>query len=142
MKTLLLATLLLLASFTSAISRTYEFKVLRVIDGDTVVIDAPYLPEELGQKLNLRIVGIDTPESGGRAKCDKERELASSAKQFVTSSLESATKVEVVLVKWDKFGGRVLGDLIIDGNHLSTSLIIRQLAVIYNGRGKKKDWCK
>jgi micrococcal nuclease len=142
MKTLLIATLLFLTTLSSAVAGTYDYKVLRVIDGDTVVIDAPFLPDELKKTLRLRIVGIDTPEKGGRAKCEAEKEKAWQAKLFVESSLEAAKKVEIVLVGWDKFGGRVLGDIIIDGNHLSTSLIVRQLAAIYNGSGKKKDWCK
>jgi len=40
----------------------------------------------------------------------------------------------------DKDGIRVFGDLIIDGEYLSTSLIGRNYAFLYNGYGKKKDW--
>ena len=33
----------------------YEWKVLRVIDGDTVEIEAPYLPAPLKPKLSIRV---------------------------------------------------------------------------------------
>lgn len=141
MKRIVIAILLFLSSLGSAIANVYDFKVLRVIDGDTVVIEAPFLPVELKQVLRLRVMGIDTPEKGARAKCEKEKSMAIHAKQFVENRIELAKSIKVVLVGWDKYGGRVLGDLIIDGEHLSTSLIIRNYAVLYNGSGKKKDWC-
>lgn len=141
MKRIIISILLFLASVGSSLAEVYEYKVVRVIDGDTITIEAPFLPKELGQTLSLRIVGIDTPEKGYRAKCDKERTKAAHAKQFVENRIELAKEIRIVLIKWDKYGGRVLGDLIIDGEHLSTSLIMRNYAVIYNGSGKKKDWC-
>mgnify|MGYP003334948626 FL=1 len=44
--------------------------------------------------------------------------------------------------KWDKYGGRVLGDLIIDDKRLSTRLLEAGFAVQYEGEKKVKDWCK
>ena len=46
----------------------YEHGVLRVIDGDTLVISATYLPPTLRPELLLRISGIDAPERGWRAE--------------------------------------------------------------------------
>lgn len=142
MKRFMIATFLFLASLGSVLANTYDYKVLRVLDGDTVEIEAPFLPVELKQKFSLRIVGVDTPEKGHLAKCDRERERAAEAKTFVETRLANAKNVRVLLIGWDKYGGRVLGDLIVDGEYLSLSLIINNHAAMYNGHGKKKDWCR
>ena len=42
----------------------YKHGVLRVINGDTLVISATNLPPPLRPELLLRICGIDTPERG------------------------------------------------------------------------------
>jgi endonuclease YncB( thermonuclease family) len=39
-----------------------------------------------------------------------------------------------------KYGGRVLGDVIIDGEPLSKKLIASGYAIPYDG-GTKKSWC-
>jgi endonuclease YncB( thermonuclease family) len=130
--------------FTTSFAKAelYSFKVLRVIDGDTVQIDAPFLPKELHQTILIRIHGVDTPEKGNRAKCDYENKLSQQAKLFVELELRSAKNVLVQLKSWDKYGGRVLGDLIIDGIPLSKKLVAQNYAVPYFGKGKKKDWCQ
>lgn len=119
----------------------YDFKVLRVIDGDTVDIDAQFLPPELGKHLKLRVYGVDTPEKGHQAKCNAERRKAQTATEFVEEKVANAKVIKVELRKWDKFGGRVLGDLIIDGKRLSELLVEEGHAVSYDGGRKSKNWC-
>ena len=43
-------------------SATYDAQVIRVSDGDTIVISAPFLPAPLKPELAVRIFGVDTPE--------------------------------------------------------------------------------
>lgn len=43
---------------------TYDAQILRVSDGDTVVIAAPFLPKPLKPELAVRVFGVDTPEKG------------------------------------------------------------------------------
>jgi len=119
-----------------------DYKVLRVIDGDTIVIEAKFLPPELGNRLSLRVLHVDTPEKGHLAKCDLEREKSKQATDFVVGVIASAKEVKVEIKKWDKYGGRVLGDLIIDGSRLSKKLLDFGFAVEYNGEKKTKDWCQ
>ena len=52
-------------------SATYDTQVLRVSDGDTIVIAAPFLPAPLKPELAVRIFGVDTPEKGHRAQFHK-----------------------------------------------------------------------
>jgi endonuclease YncB( thermonuclease family) len=114
--------------------------VTRVVDGDTVEFEAKWLPPELGDTLKLRIWGIDTPEKGWRGKCDYEKELGQQATDYVTDLVVNAKKVNIELKEWDKFGGRVLGDLFIDGVSIRDLLINKGLAREYYG-DKKKSWC-
>jgi endonuclease YncB( thermonuclease family) len=119
----------------------YPYKVKRVIDGDTVEIEANYLPVELRDHLNLRIQGIDTPEKGGNAKCVGEALKAMKAKFFLAQEIQAAKVVEITLSKWDKYGGRVLGEIYLDGIPASKKMLESGLAKPYNG-GKKESWCK
>lgn len=116
------------------------YKILRILDGDTVEIEAKFLPKELKPTLLLRFSGIDTPEIGGKAKCLNENRLAQEAKMFVISEIKNAKIVDVKLIKWDKYGGRVIGDVYVDGILLSKKMIAKRFAVPYDGK-KKPDWC-
>lgn len=132
---------LALATFsTIAISNPYDYKIIRVSDGDTVVFEAPFMPAPLKPQLSLRVLGVDTPEKGGRAQCPSENELAQKASAFTKDSVAKAKKVQIEIKEHDKFGGRVLGDVIIDGQRLSELLIKNGLARAYFGE-KKQSWC-
>lgn len=135
MKQFLLA-LLLIPSLAFAA----DYKILRVVDGDTVEFEASFLPDPLPKKLKLRILGVDTPEKGHRAQCDKEANMGDQATALTKKLVLNATKKEIILKQWDKFGGRVLGDLILDGKSLKDSLIAAGLAREYYG-DKKQSWC-
>lgn len=118
----------------------HNFKVTAVKDGDTVVIEAPYLPAPLKQQLSIRVLGVDTPEKAPRAKCDKEAAGGAAATEFTKKAVANAKQIQVELVDWDKFGGRVLGDVILDGQRLSQLLIKNNLARPYFGEAKS-SWC-
>ena len=70
-----------------------EYKITKVLDGDTVEIAAPFLPKELKQSLLLRMEGIDTPEIGGKAKCPLENKLAQQAKELIQNEIAKAKQV-------------------------------------------------
>lgn len=142
LKTALLATTFFgLPLLASAETHLYTWKVLRVIDGDTVEIEAPYLPAPLKPSLSIRVYGVDTPEKGFRAKCEQEAQLGKKATEFTTAKVQNARDIQVSLVEWDKFGGRVLGDVLIDGHSLTEMLIEEGFARPYHGEAKK-SWCE
>jgi endonuclease YncB( thermonuclease family) len=121
-------------------SATYDAQIIRVSDGDTIVIAAPFLPAPLKPELAVRIFGVDTPEKGHRAQCPQENERAQLASRFTTDAIRSAKKHQVVLYGWDKFGGRVLGDILVDGQSIRQGLIANGLAREYYGDAKV-SWC-
>ena len=119
---------------------TYEANILAVKDGDTVTIAAPFLPAPLKPELAVRIYGVDTPEKGFRAQCPSEDQRGQAATKFTTAAVAKSTKRQVILYSWDKFGGRVLGDIILDGQSLRAMLIQNGFAREYYGEAKQ-SWC-
>ena len=119
---------------------TYDAQIVRVNDGDTVVISAPFLPKPLKPELAVRVFGVDTPEKGHRAQCPSEAQRGEQASAFTKNAVKSTKKHQVVLYSWDKFGGRVLGDMILDGVSLRAELIRNGFAREYYGDAKQ-SWC-
>ena len=119
---------------------TYDAQIIRVSDGDTVVISAPFLPTPLKPELAVRIYGVDTPEKGFRGQCESEKQRGEAASQFTKQAVSTSTQRQVVLYGWDKFGGRVLGDIILNGQSLRTMLITNGFAREYYGDAKQ-SWC-
>lgn len=118
----------------------YDFPITRVIDGDTVAFQAPFLPPPLKQELSIRVFGVDTPEKGFRAKCPSEAQRGEMATAFTKQQVAAAKVRQIVLMDWDKFGGRVLGDVILDGRSLRQMLIQNGFAREYYGEAKQ-SWC-
>ncbi len=120
----------------------YNWKVLRVVDGDSLEIANEFLPQEL--KLFVRIKGIDAPEKAPRAKCEKENILAQKASNYTKNSIEKAQKnhqkITFSEIKWDKYGGRIVAKVMIDERELGQELVRKGLARVYHGE-KKKTWC-
>ena len=119
---------------------TYDAQIIKVNDGDTVVIAAPFLPAPLKPQLAVRVFGVDTPEKGFRAKCEAENQRGLAASEFTKNAVAKSVKRQVILYDWDKFGGRVLGDIILDGQSLRAMLIKNGYAREYYGEAKQ-SWC-
>lgn len=133
-------TLMLAFIASSTFANPYNWQITRIIDGDTVAFSAPWLPDPLKKELSIRVYGVDTPEKGHRAKCPKEDERGKAASKFTQQALSSAKEYKIVLRDWDKYGGRVLGDIIIDGKSLRDLLIQNGFAREYYGEAKQ-SWC-
>lgn len=111
--------------------------VLRVIDGDTVAVEAHVWPETT-IATNVRLKGIDTPEKNSR--CLAERDLAKRA-ATLTEILMTSGEVTLTEVETDKYGGRVLARVFgSDGLEIGPKLIIAGLARAYDG-GTRQPWC-
>ena len=146
MRKFLVLAALVLGSHSAAIAQktptgvTYDTQIIRATDGDTVVIAAPFLPAPLKPELAVRVFGVDTPEKGFRGQCESEKQRGEQASEFTKLVIKSTKKHQVILYGWDKFGGRVLGDIILDGMSLRTLLINNSFAREYYGYAKK-SWC-
>jgi endonuclease YncB( thermonuclease family) len=119
----------------------YDAVITRVIDGDTVGIAATWLPAPLKPELSVRVYGVDTPEKGHRAACASEAQRGEAASAFTKQLIANSQKRQIVLMDWDKYGGRVLGDVILNGVSLRQQLIANGFAREYYGEAKT-SWCQ
>ncbi len=118
----------------------YSWPVTRVIDGDTVAVDASTdMPPELAE-IKVRLRGVDTPEKGGRAKCDAERTAGQAATAFTETAIAGATAIVVRDPAWGKWGGRVVADLMLDGRSFAEELMVAGHGQPYDG-GRRREWC-
>ena len=144
MKKLLTIALLALSTVTFAQKQKpmniYDFPITRVIDGDTVAFQANFLPPPLKQELSIRVFGVDTPEKGFRAMCPSEDQRGQAATAFTKNAITKAQKRQIAIADWDKYGGRVLGDVLLDGQSLRMMLIQNGFAREYYGEAKT-SWC-
>ena len=140
MKRLAVLAAVLMALSAPAGAADYGWPVVRVIDGDTVAVDASAdMPPELAD-VKVRLRDVDTPEKGGRAKCAYERDAGQAATAFTKKAVASASAIVVRDPKWGKWGGRVVADLVLDGRSLSSSLIKAGHGRVYDGK-KRGSWC-
>jgi len=111
-------------------------RVTSVYDGDTFRCDIAGWPAIIGERIGVRINGIDTPEM--RDRRPKIRELARQAKMFTVQALRSAKRIELRDMKRGKYF-RIVADVFVDGRSLADMLIETGLAKPYGG-GKKPGW--
>ena len=113
-------------------------KVVSVYDGDTFTVAINTYPAIVGEKISVRVSGIDTPEI--RGKSAKEKALAQKAKAEAKNMLTSGKIVELKNMRRDKYF-RILAEVYVDGKSLSQRLINKGLAVPYAGE-TKLSWAK
>lgn len=138
MRTVLLAAVFVLGLSNSASASSWA--TLREpwnYDGDTIYIRVDGLPPELAE-MSVRVRGIDTPEI--RGECPAEKDLAIKARDYTRSLMSNGHVVAFMNLEHDKYGGRVLADVYVDGQALAALLIAQGLARPYDG-GKRQPWC-
>lgn len=108
----------------SAVSYTYEAELVRVIDGDTVVLDIDLGFETWLRNQTIRLYGLNTPEITGEEKPEglkvkawMEERLA--GREIVLQSIQD---------KNDSFG-RWLGIIFADGENVNEELLAQGVAV-------------
>jgi len=127
----------LLISSTFAYEDVKISKVISIYDGDTLRVNIDSFPDIVGKNIRIRIKGIDAPEIKG--KCQKEIDLAIIARDYLRNAINQSSQIELRNIERGKYF-RIVGELYIDGENISKSLIKEKLAYIYHG-GKKRSWC-
>lgn len=110
----------------------------RCYDGDTCTFTIPSVHPLFGDKINVRLAGIDTAEI--RGKCDQEKALARKARDIVRQILNQATRIDLVDASRGKYF-RIVAIVVADGQDVSRVLITRGLAIPYDGGRKTQRWC-
>ena len=93
----------------------------------------------IGEKINIRVNGIDTPEI--RGKCEKEKYDAKQAKEMVTDILKDAKQIELKNMERGKYF-RIAADVMVDGENLADMLIEAGMAIRYDCGKKTHKWCE
>ncbi len=111
--------------------------VVKVIDGDTLEVEARIWPDQL-VRTAVRLDGIDAPEL--RGECDGERSLARRARDELAAT--AGRDVLLLQVRHDKYGGRVVARVLdLMGRDLGDRLIAAGMARAYDG-GARGSWCE
>ena len=101
----------------------YAWPVTRIVDGDTLRVDAGAdMAGELAA-ISVRLRGIDTPEKGGRAKCESERARGQAATAFTSQTVAGARSIVIADPELGTWGGRVIADVVVDGRSLAAALL-------------------
>ena len=145
MRNLLILLILIVLSLNAESLKDIKFKdvvvseVTSVYDGDSFTVNIKDYPPIIGERITVRINGIDTPEM--RGKCELEKVLARKAKQQTVIILREAKSVELKNLQRGKYF-RIIADVYVDGVSLAKILMDSKLAVEYHGGTKTKDWCQ
>ena len=132
----------MMAGTATAAEQTYgslPAKYVKNYDGDTITVTIPGVHPLLGDKISVRVRGIDTPEVKG--KCQKEKDLARTGQRLVESILKNAKAVTLENVGRGKYF-RIVADVVADGKSVGAVLLKNNLAVVYDGGKKIMDWCQ
>ncbi|HLP70589.1 MAG TPA: thermonuclease family protein [Rhizobium sp.] len=114
-----------------------EAKLIRVVDGDTLLVSAAPWPEH-SIETYVRLRGIDAPEL--HAKCEATRFAAQQARDGLSKLL--TTKISLLAISGDKYYGRVLADIRLeDGRSVADLLLASGLVESYDGGRKHPRPC-
>ena len=105
-----------------------QFKCTRVTDGDTITVVTD------GQKVTIRLVGIDAPEKS-RKKHDPGQPFSQTSSKHL-ASLVLNNHVDIVSYGTDRYG-RTLGVVYVDGKDVNLEMVRAGLAEVYRGRPAK-----
>ena len=107
-------------------------------DGDTITVNIPNVHPLIGYNIPVRVRGIDCPEI--RSHCLAEHKAALLAKNITYEICKHSHCIVLKNVQRGKYF-RIVADVYVDGKSLSRLLLESHIAVPYNGKTKKINWC-
>lgn len=119
----------------------------RAIDGDTIKAVEPIAGTKRVRTVRtVRLWGIDAPETGRLAKCQREIDLGLAATSEVARLLAEARRVRIdQRTGRDKYGRELAGVIVTQRSgarvDIGAHLLDLQLARQYLGHGPKPQWC-
>ena len=112
----------------------YNCKIVRVIDGDSIILDIDLGFSHWIHGESIRLFGVDCPECRSRDKEEKAAGLA--AKDFVKRLLHDGGTYTLTTKEKGKFG-RYLGTIFLTKKtSINDALVKERLAVPYFGQSK------
>ena len=114
----------------------YNCKIVRIIDGDSILVDIDlgFGTWRCGE--SIRLFGVDCPEC--RSRDPKEKAAGLAAKTFVKGLLHDGGTYTLTTKEKGKFG-RYLGVIMLsDKTSVNAALVSEHLAVPYHGQNKQE----
>ncbi len=112
----------------------YNCKIVRVIDGDSILIDIDLGFSHWIHNESIRLYGVDTPEC--RTRDAEEKAAGLLAKEFVEEALHVGGTYRLQTKEKGKFG-RYLGTIYLtEETSINAALVKERLAVPYFGQSK------
>ncbi|AXV16870.1 nuclease [Neorhizobium sp. SOG26] len=114
-------------------------EILRVIDGDTLLVEARPWPQQK-MEVYVRIRGIDAPEI--KSKCARFSEAGMNARQALEILASASPQIQLTHISGDKYFGRIVADVILsDGRSAAEGLLRAGLVNAYDGGRKPREAC-
>jgi micrococcal nuclease len=121
------------------ISGPVTAEILRVIDGDTLLVEAQPWPQQK-MEVYVRIRGIDAPEL--KSKCEASRVAGADAQHALEVLAAQSHQIQLVRISGDKYFGRIVADVIMaDGRSAADNLLLAGLVRTYDGGRKPREAC-
>ncbi|SFB54319.1 Endonuclease YncB, thermonuclease family [Rhizobium sp. NFR07] len=121
------------------ISGPVSAEILRVIDGDTLLVEAQPWPQQK-MEVYVRIRGIDAPEL--KSKCEASRLAGLDAQHALEALAAHSHRIQLTRISGDKYFGRIVADVILaDGKNVADDLLVAGLVQVYDGGRKPKEAC-
>ena len=128
--------ILLLVACTKEKGVFDDVKFISNYDGDTITVTIPGLPRVFGERLRVRLKGIDTPEING--KCEKEKEMAVTARDVVTEILSHASQIRLRNVSRGKYFRLVA---VVEADGLNVNQYLLDLGLARPFKKHRNKWC-
>ena len=123
----------------SIIAGPVEAQVIRVVDGDTLLVEARPWPQQRIE-VYVRLRGIDTPEL--RADCAQSRNAALQAKKLLAELASENPTLWLRDISGDKYFGRIVANVTFEGGvNPAEALLFGGYAKTYNGGRKTEGEC-
>ncbi|EUC01016.1 nuclease (SNase domain-containing protein) [Rhizobium sp. CF080] len=127
------------AAARDEISGPVAAEILRVIDGDTLLVEAQPWPQQK-MEVYVRIRGIDAPEL--KSKCERIREAGIDAHRALEALAARSRKIQLTHISGDKYFGRIVADVVFsDGRNAGADLLLAGLVQTYDGGRKPRQVC-
>ena len=113
-------------------------------DGDTFTATISEWPPVIGERIKIRISGINAPER--RSRCDteaereRERELAADARIYLVERLRSAETIELRRIERGSFF-RIIAEVWADGESVGQEMLEVGYALPYQSGQGGRSWC-
>ena len=117
--------LLIFLFIIPALAYAGQFKIIRVTDGDTVTVLGN------GKKIQIRLVGIDSPEMS-RGKHKPGQSFCQKSQKYLEWLVLNET-VKIKSYGLDRYG-RILGVVFTNGKNANLEMVKAGLAEVYRGR--------